>query len=143
MIAIRRVAGPDELRTALDLREQVFCVEQGVSEAGDRDGRDHEAVQLVAVEDAGDIVGTCRVLVEDGNARFGRLAVRRDRRGHGIGRRLLERAEEEAVAMGARRMGLAAQTHAMGIYEQAGFSAYGETFDDEGIPHRCMEKPLA
>jgi len=143
VIEIRRAAGSGELQAALALREQVFCAEQGVSEAGDRDGRDHEAVQLVAVEDAGVVVGTCRVLVENGDAKFGRLAVRHDRRGHGVGARLLAHAEREAADLGARRMGLAAQTHAMGIYERAGFAAYGATFDDEGIPHRAMEKSLA
>ncbi len=139
MIEIRRIRDERELQAALDLREEVFCVEQGVTPLGDRDGRDHEAIQLVAV-DGDDVLGTCRILVEHGSAKFGRLAVRRAARGQGVGAALLTAAEREARAAGAARMGLAAQTRAMGLYERAGFRAYGGEFNDEGIPHRTMEK---
>jgi ElaA protein len=138
---VRRIRSDEELRAALELREAVFCGEQGVTFDGDRDGRDAEAVQLVAV-DGGEVVGTCRVLVEAGDAKFGRLAVRRELRGRGIGRSLLRLAEREAAGAGARRMGLAAQTSAMGLYEAAGYSAYGPVYEDEGIPHQNMEKTL-
>ena len=139
---IRRVQTEEELQAALDLREAVFCGEQGVTFEGDRDGRDREAVQLIALED-GEVVGTCRVLIRGGDAKFGRLAVRRDARGRGIGAALLRAAEEEARAAGAARMGLAAQTGAIGLYAHAGFEAYGDEYDDEGIPHRNMAKSLA
>ena len=46
----------EELSAALELRERVFCGEQGVSIAADRDGRDHEATHIVAV-DGGRVVG--------------------------------------------------------------------------------------
>jgi ElaA protein len=139
---IRRIRTEQELQAALDLREAVFCGEQGVTFDGDRDGRDREAVQLVALED-GEVVGTCRVLIQGGDARFGRLAVRRDARGRGIGSALLRAAEEEARAGGASRMGLAAQTGAIRLYAHAGFTAYGDEYADEGIPHRNMAKSLA
>ena len=139
---IRRVRSEAELQAALALREAVFCGEQGVTVEGDRDGRDDDAIQLIAVEDD-EVVGTCRVLIEAGSAKFGRLAVRRDRRGRGIGGALLQAAEEQARAAGASRMGLAAQTGAMGLYTSAGYAAYGPEYEDEGIPHRNMEKALA
>lgn len=138
---IRRVRSAEELQAALDLRIEVFCDEQGVTRAGDQDGRDGEAVQLIALDDD-EVVGTCRVLVEGETAKFGRLAVRRDARGRGLGRDLLAEAERQARLEGARRMGLAAQVTAMGLYAAAGFTAYGDVFDDEGIPHRNMEKHL-
>ena len=142
MIEVRRAASDAELQAALDLREAVFCGEQGVAFEGDRDGRDGEALQLVAL-DGGEVVGTCRVLVEGADARFGRLAVKREMRGRGVGRSLLALAEREAAGAGARRIGLAAQTSAMALYEAAGFSAYGPVYEDEGIPHRNMAKALA
>lgn len=142
MIIVRSIRSDEELHAALELREAVFCGEQGVTFDGDRDGRDGEAVHLVAIEHD-EVVGTCRVLIEDENAKFGRLAVKRELRGRGIGRSLLRLAEREAAGAGARRMGLAAQASAMGLYQAAGYTAYGPVYEDEGIPHQNMEKPLA
>jgi predicted GNAT family N-acyltransferase len=138
---IRRPRDERELAAALALREEVFCGEQGVTLDGDRDGRDHEALQLIAVD--GEILGTCRMLITPGGtAKFGRLCVRASARGRGIGAALLAAAEEEARAAGAVRIGMHAQTDALGLYERAGYAAYGERFDEEGIEHLGMEKHL-
>ena len=63
-IDVRRSRDEQEIAAALALREEVFCGEQGVTLAGDRDGRDDEALHLVAVADG--VVGTCRLLIEPG-----------------------------------------------------------------------------
>ncbi|HYH87777.1 MAG TPA: GNAT family N-acetyltransferase [Solirubrobacteraceae bacterium] len=140
-VDVRRPRDEQEFAAALALREEVFCGEQGVTLAGDRDGRDDEALHLVAVADG--VVGTCRLLVErGGTAKFGRLCVRASARGAGIAAALLDAAEREARAAGARRIGMHAQTDALGLYERAGYTPYGERFDDEGIEHLGMEKQL-
>ena len=140
---IRRPRDERELAAALALREEVFCGEQGVTLAGDRDGRDDEAVQLIAVE-GDELLGTCRLLIEPGGtAKFGRLCVRSGARHRGIAAALLAAAEEEARAVGARRIGMHAQTDALPLYERAGFTPYGERFAEEGIEHLGMEKHLA
>jgi predicted GNAT family N-acyltransferase len=59
---VRRARDRLELDAALALREEVFVIEQGVTPEGDRDGRDDEAIQLVACDEEGAVVGTCRVL---------------------------------------------------------------------------------
>ncbi len=140
-VEIRRPRDEEELAAALALREEVFCGEQGVTLGGDRDGRDHEALQLIAVD--GEVLGTCRMLIEPGGtAKFGRLCVRAVARGHGIGAALLAAAEEQARAAGARRVGMHAQTDALALYERAGYTPYGDRFDEEGIEHVGMEKHL-
>jgi predicted GNAT family N-acyltransferase len=45
-------------------------------------------------------------------------------------------------AAGAIRIGMHAQTGALALYERAGFTPYGERFDEEGIEHLGMEKHL-
>jgi predicted GNAT family N-acyltransferase len=139
---IRRIRDRTELDAALALREEVFIVEQGVTEEGDRDGRDEEAIQLIAEAEDGDVVGTCRVLIEGELARFGRLAVRESHRRQGIAAALLAEAEREARAAGADRMRLHAQTDALRLYENAGYEPEGERFTEEGIEHQTMEKRL-
>jgi predicted GNAT family N-acyltransferase len=140
-VEVRRPRDEQELAAALALREEVLVGEQGVTVAADRDGRDPEALHLVAVD--GEVLGTCRLLIEPGGtARFGRLCVRASARGRGIAAALLAAAEEEARAAGARRIGMHAQTDALPLYERAGFVPYGERFDEEGIEHLGMEKRL-
>ncbi len=62
------------MRAALALRDRVFCIEQGVPKREELDGRDGEAIHLVAV-DEGVVVGTCRLLIVDKTVQFSRLAV--------------------------------------------------------------------
>jgi predicted GNAT family N-acyltransferase len=132
---VRRPRDEHELAAALALREEVFA---GVPLD---DGRDAEALQLVAVED--EVLGTCRMLIQPGGtARFGRLCVRPAARGRGIATALLRAAEAEARDAGATRIGMLAQAGALGLYERAGYSPYGERFDEQGIEHLGMEKHL-
>src|SRR5262249_13601663 len=72
---VRRLAGEDEMRAALALRHEVFCVEQGVPEHEELDGRDHDGLHLVAVAN-GELLGTCRLLLVGPTAQFSRLAVK-------------------------------------------------------------------
>jgi len=140
---IRRPRDEEELAAALALRDEVFCGEQGVTPDADRDGLDEQALHLVAVGDEGGVVGTCRLLIEPGGtAKFARLCVSAAARGAGVGAALLDAAESEARAAGARRIGMHAQTSALSLYRRAGFRAYGAPFDEEGIEHVGMEKDL-
>jgi predicted GNAT family N-acyltransferase len=140
-IAVRPPQDGAELRAALALRYEVFCTEQGVSETEEIDGRDGEALHLVAVR-GGRVIGTCRVLVEDGVGKLGRMAVERGARRGGIGGRLLEAAEAAARGAGARRVILAAQVYAESFYARHGYHAVGPHFEDAGIEHVRMEKAL-
>jgi predicted GNAT family N-acyltransferase len=142
VIEVRPAASSSEVDEALELRRRVFCDEQGVTLAADQDGRDTEALHIVAV-DAGQLVGTCRLVFDNGIARLGRMAVEPNLRGRGIGARVLEVAERESRAAGAKRIRLHAQTDAQSLYERGGFQVQGEEFVEEGIPHVTMEKRLA
>jgi predicted GNAT family N-acyltransferase len=142
VIEVRETRNDDERRAALALRHDVFVDEQGVPPDLEIDEHDETALHLLAIVD-GRIVGTCRLVVAGGVAKFGRLVVARSARGSGIGRALLDEAERRARALGANEMVLTAQTSAMGLYERAGYSARGDVFLDAGIEHMTMEKALA
>ena len=142
MIQVRPTRDDAEIAAALALREEVFCGEQGVSLAEERDGRDEEALHLVVVDD-GVVVATCRLLVEGATVKLGRMAVSRTRRGLGLARALITEAETRARALGADRMVLAAQLNAQALYDRAGYDAYGDVFLDVGIEHVMMAKTLS
>jgi predicted GNAT family N-acyltransferase len=145
-IEVRRVSGDAELAAALDLRDRVFCVEQGVPKREEIDGRDGDAVHLVAVRtDTGDrrVVGTCRLLFVDRTVQFSRLAVDAAVRREGIATQLLREADREARAGGAKRIVLHAQTYARELYVRQGYEPRGRVFVEAGIEHVAMEKRLA
>jgi predicted GNAT family N-acyltransferase len=138
---VRRLRGQSEMEAALKLRHDVFCVEQGVPEHEEVDGRDHDGIHLVAIH-GGEVVATCRLLMIGSTAQFSRLAVRESMRRRGIATALLEMADEETMALGGRRIVLHAQTYAQDLYEQAGYRPRGRMFTEAGIDHIAMEKQL-
>ncbi len=138
---IRRIRDDQELQDAIALRYDVFCVEQGVPQHEEVDGRDPEGIHLVAISD-GELLATCRLLMVGATGQFSRLAVRRDARRRGIATALLAAADAEARGAGGRRIVLHAQTYAQELYERAGYRTRGRAFTEAGIQHVAMEKPL-
>jgi predicted GNAT family N-acyltransferase len=139
---VRRVQGEDEMSAALELRHDVFCVEQGVPVYEELDGRDGDGLHLVAVSN-GTLLATCRLLFVGPTVQFSRLAVRKSARRQGIASALLELADVETRAGGARRVVLHAQTYARSLYEAAGYEPRGRIFMEAGIEHIAMEKHLS
>ncbi|MCW2605724.1 MAG: acetyltransferase [Frankiales bacterium] len=127
------------------LRHEVFVVGQDVPEDMERDELDPGATHVVARLD-GVVVGTGRLLAPGTaaeQATIGRLAVAGGVRGRGVGARVLQELEEAARARGWPAVELHAQTHALGFYERAGYTAFGEVYDEAGIEHQSMRKPLS
>lgn len=81
-----------------------------------------EPWQLLLAVDAYEVVGVCCLTISDGSAFVTQLAVRRDRRGLGLGRALLLEAFSAGRAHGARRAELStdSRTGALGLYQHVG-----------------------
>ena len=141
MIDYRVAEDPREVRDAQDLRVRVFCREQGVPRESELDGRDADAIHIVAL-DAELVIATCRLTFEPSGFRLGRMAVDIDRRREGVGAELLSAAEAEASRWGGREMVLHAQRAVEGLYGNAGYVAEGGSFLEEGIEHVRMRKAL-
>lgn len=124
------------------LRHDVFVVEQAVPVELEIDEHDPTATHLVALRDNGRIIGTLRILDEDGVAKVGRVAVQADQRRGGTGRRLMQAAEHHARQKGFREMVLHAQVAVTSFYLRQGYATEGDVFDDAGIPHISMRKRL-
>ncbi|MEJ7750041.1 MAG: GNAT family N-acetyltransferase [Thermoleophilaceae bacterium] len=139
---MRQARTNDEIEAAMRLRFAVFCEEQGVTLEAEQDGRDQSAVHVVVMEDDR-LIGTCRLLIDSGVARLGRMVVSAERRGAGVGSAILEEADRTALAAGAGAIRLNAQVPARGVYDRAGYEAEGAVFMEEGIEHVTMEKRLA
>jgi predicted GNAT family N-acyltransferase len=123
----------------MPVREAVFVVEQGVPPEIERDDWDSRCDHALAIDSAGRVVGTGRLL-PDGH--IGRMAVLADCRGRGVGGLILAALVARAGERGMRRVVLNAQTHAAPFYARHGFVALGAEFVEAGIPHVAMARAL-
>jgi predicted GNAT family N-acyltransferase len=121
------------------IRRTVFVEEQKVPEALEWDGVDADCRHVIAENAAGTPLG-CARLLPDGH--IGRVAVLASARRQGIGGALLARMVALAAELGHPRVVVNAQTHALAFYERHGFVAFGPEFDDAGIAHQAMARPL-
>ena len=121
---------------AAPIRTTVFVVEQNVPAALEMDAMDAQCLHAVAFE-GGRAVATGRLL-PDGH--IGRMAVLKEYRGRGLGGAILARLMAAAKERGDAEVMLTAQVHAMPFYAAHGFQAYGEVYEEAGIPHRNMRR---
>ena len=135
-----QISRTDDITTCLQIRRVVFIEGQDVPEAEEVDGQDPDCIHYLArVNEVP--VATARVKSLGVKAKIQRVAVLDACRGTGLGAELmnfiiddLRGNFDEAV--------LGSQTHAIGFYEKLGFEVFGPEYDDAGIPHRDMVRPL-
>jgi predicted GNAT family N-acyltransferase len=125
---------------AQGVRYDVFVIEQKVPLDMEWDEMDAQSLHVVAYDDAGKAIGTGRLL-PDGH--IGRMAVRAEARGTGVGGMMLEALIERAIRRGDGSVALNAQTQAEAFYRRFGFVREGVEFMEAGIPHIAMRRQLA
>ncbi|MCL2843552.1 MAG: GNAT family N-acetyltransferase [Oscillospiraceae bacterium] len=129
-----------ELYQLLQLRQAVFIIEQTCIYP-DMDNNDEHAIHLLAFD--GDVMVGCLRILDKGvafdEASIGRVVVTKGHRGRGIAQEMMR----QAVALlgtdrGEKRIKLSAQTYALRVYESVGFTAVGEEYLEDDIPHIDM-----
>jgi len=156
---VRVVRTDEAYEDAVAVRMAVFVDEQGIPEALELDDHEDEAVHFVAYEpddadhaggpghhhddDTGEPIGAARLREPDDDVgKVERVAVLADHRGTGVGTELMDAAESVARARSYDRLVLHAQTTATAFYERLDYERVGEPFDEDGIPHVEMRKPI-
>jgi YbgC/YbaW family acyl-CoA thioester hydrolase len=125
------------------IRTEVFIAEQKIPLEMEWDDADAGAVHAVALNRFGLPLATGRLLQDaPGVARIGRMAAIQTLRGSGVGRAVLDALMQAAAARGDREVRLHAQTSAQGFYARAGFVPVGAVFEEAGIAHIEMARPL-
>lgn len=134
---------PLELYEILQLRSEVFVVEQDCVYQ-DIDGKDQKALHILGTV-KGKIVAYTRVFKPGDyleKAAIGRVVVAADFRKKDFGKAIMQ-ASIAAIEnhFNTTAIGLSAQTYLLNFYNDLGFSALGETYLEDGIPHIYMERP--
>jgi len=141
-VEVRPALSHEEYLRALKLRVEVFVEEQGGPLEDEPDCWDPAARHFVALRD-GEIVGTARFYQPClGVGKIGRVAVRREARGQGLGRQLLETMIGHARSLGLREIRLDSQVSVIGFYERLGLQSEGGPFMEAGILHQSMRLTL-
>jgi predicted GNAT family N-acyltransferase len=117
------------------VRRFVFVEEQAVPEHEEWDAADLTAHHVLAVATNREPVGTGRL---EPGGKIGRVAVRREWRGTGVGAEIMRHLVNQATELGFEAVYLHSQTTATGFYRRLGFRAEGPVFDEVGIPHVRM-----
>ena len=125
---------------ATAIRFEVFVDEQKVPAEIELDDMDAVCLHAVAYDDAGNAIGTGRLL-PDGH--IGRMAVRQPGRGTGVGGAMLTLLMDKARERGDKAVVLNAQTVAAPFYARHGFVQQGEVFEEAGIAHVEMRLQFA
>ena len=142
-VAVREVTSPREFRAVMTIRGDVFIHEQHLTNVVDDDPYDSGAGAVVVLAWHGDRpVGTGRVHVWRGDAHIAWVAVLPEYRARGIGWEIMLALLDAARRLGARRVTLSAQTHAIGFYRRLGFATAGSIFVMGNIDHITMVRDL-
>jgi predicted GNAT family N-acyltransferase len=146
MIRIELMPWERAREEASAIRFRVFVEEQGVPRSIELDDLDPVCVHALAyydnpetADDRGIPIGTGRLLPD---AHIGRMAVLEHWRRRGVGSRILESLIGKARERGDREILLSSQVHAVEFYRLHGFQPVGEIYEEAGIPHRSMRRPI-
>jgi predicted GNAT family N-acyltransferase len=141
-LSFKLVANDSELKSAFEVRRQVFIEEQGISEDIELDNYDKEALHMVA-KDGKKVIGTARVLFSAANqAKIERMAILKPFRRKGIGSRIITFLEETLRNRQINQVFLHAQYPVVAFYKSCGFKESGSPFWEAGIRHIKMRKRL-
>ncbi len=126
----------------LKLRDDILRQPLGLSFSHEELEKEKNNLHMAAYED--DQMLGCCMLVEDGpqTVRLRQMAVINDLQGKGIGRALMQFAENIARDRGYKTITMHARKNAVGFYEKMGYKKIGKEFYEITIPHYVMEKEL-
>ncbi len=131
-----------EYQQMLKLREDILRKPLGFTFTPDEVESEKDNILIGAFED--DRMLGCCMLVEETpeTIRLRQMAVSNDLQGKGIGRALMQFAENIARDHGYKVIMMHARKHATGFYEKMGYKKKGNEFIEITIPHFVMEKQL-
>ena len=128
-----------QINDIFSLRSEVFIVEQECPYQ-DVDGKD-EIADHVMLHKGSELVGYARVFPKNTyfrEASFGRAVVKKKNRGEGYGHLLVEKSLKHLKEKKQSPIKISAQFYLKNFYSSHGFTAKGEEYMEDGIPHTAM-----
>jgi ribosomal protein S18 acetylase RimI-like enzyme len=134
--------GSVEYQQMIKLRDAVLRKPLGLSFTTEDLEKEKDNMLIGAFEDE-QMLGCCMLVEEEPEiVRLRQMAVLNDLQGKGIGRALMNFAENLARDRGYKIIRMHARSNAIGFYEKVGYKVKGDQFIEITIPHFVMEKDL-
>lgn len=134
--------GTPEYQQMVRLRDDILRKPLGLTFTPDELESEKQNVLIGAFEEER-MLGCCMLVEEQpGVVRLRQMAVLNDLQGKGIGRALMNFAENIARDLGYKTLRMHARANAVGFYEKVGYRIFGDQFIEITIPHYVMEKQL-
>jgi GNAT superfamily N-acetyltransferase len=134
--------GSPEYQQMIKLRDLVLRKPLGLSFTPEDLEKERDNMLIGAFEDE-QMLGCCMLVEEQPDVvRLRQMAVLNDLQGKGIGRALMNFAENLARDRGYKIIRMHARSNATGFYEKVGYKIKGEPFMEITIQHYVMEKDL-
>ncbi|HZH37430.1 MAG TPA: GNAT family N-acetyltransferase [Flavisolibacter sp.] len=134
--------GTEEYTQMLKLRDDILRRPLGLNFSDDELEKEKTNMHMAAFEDE-QMLGCCMLVEENPETvRLRQMAVVNDVQGRGIGRALMQFAENLARDRGYKKITMHARKNATGFYEKMGYRKSGNEFLEITIPHYVMEKEL-
>ncbi len=134
--------GSKEYKQMIELRMLILRKPLGLSFSKEELEKEKDDILIGAFEDER-MLGCCMLTkVEPNVVRLRQMAVKTGLQGKGIGRVLMQFAENLARDRGNQKVIMHARKTAAGFYEKLGYKIAGDEFYEVTIPHYIMEKPL-
>jgi GNAT superfamily N-acetyltransferase len=134
--------GSKEYQKMIKLREDILRKPLGLTFDPAELEEEKENMLIGAFEDE-KMLGCCMLVEEKpGTVRLRQMAVLNDLQGKGIGRALMNFAENLARDGGYKILSMHARKNSIGFYEKMGYNIKGDEFIEITIPHYIMEKQL-
>ncbi len=134
--------GSKEYKQMVDLRTQILRKPLGLNFSEEDLQKEKDNLLIAAYEDD-EMLGCCMLIqIAPDTVQLRQMAVKAGLQGKGIGRVLMQFAENIARDRGNRRIFMHARKSAAGFYEKLGYKIAGKEFTELNIPHYNMEKQL-
>jgi len=134
--------GSKEYRQMIKLREEILRKPLGLGFDSKELDDEKDNMFIGAFEDE-EILGCCMLVKESSDTiRLRQMAVLNDLQGKGIGRALMNFAENLARDAGYKILSMHARKNAIGFYEKMGYKVASSEFTEITIPHYVMEKQI-
>lgn len=140
-IIIKKATSTNQLKDVLDIRFEVFIIEQNISRSEEFE-KDNYLFNHYILYFNNEPAATARMRKKENTYIVGRVAVLKKYRNLGLGKKIMEFIHQEIKNQQGDTILLHAQLLVKAFYQSLGYTVISDVYYEANIPHITMEKKL-